>query len=268
MEVKLLGTGAADGVPAFFANSRVSDHAFMHGGKDIRTRAAAVIDGHIKLDFGPDTYFQVVSHQTRPAEWSSILFTHSHDDHLCEAELQYVLMPFTQEGYAPFTIFGNESVLARIQARFQDWPFELVLTKSFETFEHLGYHITPIAAYHRLEEDCHNLIIEHEGRSFLYGTDTGYWREPTWEFMAGRQLHAVVLECTDGFLRTSYHGHMDAQEVIQTVNRLVSIGGLRADGQVITTHHCHAGNATHEELEAFLKPHGIQVGFDGLSFEV
>lgn len=268
MNVKLLGTGAADGIPAFYGTSRVSSYAQRYGGKDLRTRASALIDGHIKLDLGPDTFSQIATHGTHPLDWSGIMFTHSHDDHLCESELQYALAPFTPELWAPFTVYGNGSVIARIENRFPNWPFELIETKSFEPFEHHGYRVTPIQALHRLEEDCHNLIFERGGRAFLYGTDTGFWQEPTWEFLAGTKLNGLVLECTDGFHRSTYHGHMDAQEVIKIVERLATLGALAPDAIVVTTHHGHAGDATHAELEAFLNPHGIEVGFDGFSFDV
>ena len=266
MEIKLLGTGAADGIPAFFGDSRVSCYAHAHGGKDVRTRSSALIDGHIKIDLGPDTFQQTVAHKTRPTDWTGIFFTHSHDDHLCESELQYALAPFTQDYFSPFTVYGNDAVLTRISTRFPDWPFELVLTKSFESFDHQGYRITPIQAYHRLEEDCHNFIIEHEGKAFLYGADTGFWREPTWEFMMGKKLDGMVLECTDGFHRSTYHGHMDAKEVIEKSNRLVTMGCLKPGATIVTTHHGQNGDGTHAELEAFLDPQGIQVGFDGLTF--
>ncbi|MBL8060330.1 MAG: hypothetical protein JNK63_06400 [Chthonomonas sp.] len=268
MEIKLLGTGAADGIPAFFGESRVGEYARAYGGKDIRTRSAAIIDGHIKIDLGPDTFSQMITHGTRPSDWSGIFFTHSHDDHLCESELQYTLAPFTEEEFSPFTVYGNDAVLARIQARFPDWPFELVLTKSFESFDHQGYLVTPIQAFHRLEEDCHNFIFEFGGKAFLYAADTGYWREPTWEFLSDKKLDGVVFECTDGFKRSSYHGHMDAKEVVDATNRLVSMGCLLPGASVTTTHHGQAGDATHAELEAFLVPNGIQVGFDGVSIKL
>ena len=73
MKVKLLGTGAADGIPAFFADSRVCRHAREHGGKNIRTRAAAIVDDHLKLDLGPDSFHQMVANNLDTKEWSAIL---------------------------------------------------------------------------------------------------------------------------------------------------------------------------------------------------
>jgi len=44
MKIRLLGTGGADGIPAYCANNPVSDFAREHGGREIRTRAAARVD--------------------------------------------------------------------------------------------------------------------------------------------------------------------------------------------------------------------------------
>lgn len=268
MIIQLLGTGAADGIPAFFGDSRVSSHARAQGGKDRRTRSAALVDGHIKIDFGPDTFAQLVQHNLKADDWSAIVFTHTHDDHFCVSEFQYMLYSFTPNEYAPLTIYGNDAVLQKMEERYAGFPFEVVRTQSFVPFEHLGYQITPILAYHKLDEDSQNLLIQREGKTFLYATDTGVWREETWEFLQSYKVDAMVLECTDGFVKTGYHGHLDLKEFLMITERLRNMGVLSDRSQVISTHHCHLGDATHAELEAALAPHRCQPGYDGMTFEV
>lgn len=263
MDILLQGTGAADGIPAFFDDSRVTRHARAEGGKDVRTRSAALIDGHLKLDFGPDTYAQVVRDRLNPRDWTGIAFTHTHADHFCRAELQYMLYSFTEHQFAPITLYGNDTIVERLDELYPDWPFEIIRTQSFESFHHLDFRITPIAAFHKLDEDCHNLIIERSGKSFLYGTDTGVWREPTWEFLQGFVFDAIVLECTDGFIKSGYHGHLDVTDFLNTLNRMRALGCVSDQTQIVTTHHCHRGEGTHAELQEFFKGHGVEVGFDG-----
>jgi hypothetical protein len=77
-----------------------------------------------------------------------------------------------------------------------------------------------------------------------------------------------VIECSEGFLKTPYIGHMDIEQCIRLVERLRDSKALSQDAKVFTTHHAAMGNATHEELTAALAPYGIKPGFDGLSFEV
>ncbi len=264
MEILIQGSGAADGVPAFLSNSRVCEYARAHGGKDIRTRCGALIDGHLKLDFGPDTFSQVARDKVVASDWTGIVFTHSHEDHITISELQYMLFSFTPDLFAPATLYGNAVIESKVWERYPDWPFEFIQTRSFESFDHLGYRITPIAAHHKLDEDCHNLLIEHEGKTFLYGTDTGVWHEPTWEFLTGVKIDALVIESTDGKVKSGYHGHLSLDEAVQVTNRLREIGTLASTAPVFTTHHCHYGDATHAELEELLAPHQMAPAYDGL----
>ncbi|MBL8041224.1 MAG: hypothetical protein JNM04_07735 [Chthonomonas sp.] len=268
MKVQLLGTGGADGIPSVFGTSRVSEYAISHGGKDVRTRTAALVDDDLKIDFGPDTLAQIAHFGLQADDWSGIVFTHSHDDHLCESELQYALYPFTMLEFAPFTIYGNDVVLERIAARYPAWPFELVETRSFVPFSHNGYTITPVHANHKLDEDAHNLIIDDGSVKLLYGTDTGIWLEPTWQALVGHVFGGVVIECSEGFNRTDYYGHLDAHGCLEVMDRLRGMGCLAQDCKIVTTHHWHLGDATHAELESFFAPYGIEPGYDGMTFEI
>jgi phosphoribosyl 1,2-cyclic phosphate phosphodiesterase len=268
MVVRLLGTGAADGVPAYFSNSRVSNYAREHGGKDVRSRSAAIIDGQLKIDLPPDTLMQLQRDNLDARDWIALLYTHSDADHFAVEELQYSLFPFCENEFAPFTIYANETVVKGIHERFPDWPFEVYQTRSFVPFQVAEYKITPVSAYHSITEDCQNLIIEHGGVSFLYGTDTGVWRERTWEFLEGVRLDGMVIECTNGGSRSSYWGHLNVEDCIAVVKQLREMGTLKKGAPVITTHHSHDGAMIHCELERALCPHGIQPGYDGMEVEI
>jgi phosphoribosyl 1,2-cyclic phosphate phosphodiesterase len=268
MKVLLLGTGAADGIPAFHGNCRVCTYARENRGKDLRTRAAAVIDKVLKIDLGPDTLAQMHQNGLTASEWSALLFTHSDDDHFSFNELQYALYPFTDMDHLGFTIYGNPNIVAVLRERYPEWPMEIFATKSFCPFGHCEYKITPIRAKHLNGEDAQNFVIEKGGRKFIYATDTGLWEAPTWEFLKGVAADAMVIECTDGFNPSGYEGHLSIESCVGVVERLRREGGLKGEARVVTTHHSHRGGATHAELEEALRPHGIEPGFDGMSFEV
>jgi len=268
VRILLTGTGAADGIPAFAAESRVSNFAREHGGKDIRTRAAAVIDDQLRLDFGPDTFAQVQKLNLHVRDWKAILFTHSHDDHYAPKELQYLFPPFVNGEFKPPTVYGNANILDGFEGSFgQASHLPRTLIKSFESSKILGYTVTPILAYHKLDEDSMNFIIQSD-KTFLYATDTGVYQDATWEFLQGWKFDAAVIECTDGVRPTEYWGHLSCDELIGMVGRLRTMGCLSERSRVVTTHHSAAGMATHAELEACLNPHGIEVGFDGMLMEI
>lgn len=268
MKLRFLGTGAADGIPSLYSGSRVSEYARKHGGKDVRTRCGAVIDGVLKIDFPPDTLTQVTRDRLDPRDWTAIVFTHSHDDHFAPAELQYGVYPFNEMDHLAYTIYGNAEIERRIREMYPAWPIEIVETHSFQTFEHDGYRITPIHANHKLDEDAHNLLIERDGATILYGTDTGVWFEDTWQFLKGVRLDLLVIECTEGLFGTDYDGHLSASECIEVVDRLREMGTVAEGTPIYTTHHSHNGGVTHAELEEALAPHGIVPAYDGLEIEV
>ncbi len=268
MEVLLLGTGAAEGIPAFYSNGRISQYARAHGGKDIRTRSGAIIDGNLKIDLPPDTLAQMHREGLDAQDWSALLFTHGDDDHFAARELQYALHPFSQMEYVGFTIFGNENICGVINQMYPGWPIEVVQTRSFHCFSHIGYTITPIAARHNHVEDCQNHIIERDGKTLLYATDTGVWHDDTWAFLGDYKLDLLVIECTEGFADEGYDGHLTLRECLFVVDRLRMNGVLKPGAPVVTTHHSHNGDATFGELQEALQPHGIDAGYDGYRIEI
>ena len=268
MKIELTGTGGADGIPGFFSDDRVSEHARTHGGKDVRHRASAVIDGTIRIDFGPDTFGQCQKLGIRPKDWQQIVFTHSHDDHFAPRELQYMFPPFLPSDANKPVVFGNQAILDGIGDAFveaKNLPVQLL--RSFTPTQVGAYELIPIKAYHKLDEDSLNLIFRSD-RTFLYATDTGTYQDETFEFLNGFRVDAAVIECSEGFAPSDYWGHLSCDELLKVVDRMRKIGCFHDRTFLCTTHHSHAGNGTHEELERFLNPQGIQVGFDGFIFEV
>jgi len=268
MRIRLLGTGGADGIPALCSNSPVSNYAREHGGKDVRTRCAALVDDELKLDFGPDTLAQAHRDNLDPSQWTAIVFTHSDEDHLTVSEFQYFLYPFNDNDHLPFAIYANPVVCGIIRDRYPTWPIEMHETKAFQPFEHSGYTITPILANHKEEEEAHNLVIERGGRKFIYATDTGIWGDETFSFLTGAMAHAMVIECTEGFRKSDYVGHLDIAECVGMVQRLRELDGLVDDARVVTTHHSHQGGARHCDLVKALGRFAIEPGYDGMEFEV
>jgi phosphoribosyl 1,2-cyclic phosphate phosphodiesterase len=264
MEIRLLGTGAADGIPSLYRDDAVSRYARRYGGKDVRTRSGALVDGHLKIDLPPDTTAQMQRDRLSPQDWTGVVFTHGHDDHLAAGEIQYALYPFTDHLCMPYTIYGNPHVCARFATRYPDWPLDLVETASFQPFTHLDYRITPIRARHKEDEDSQNLVIEHEGRTLCYATDTGVWPHETFSFLDRFKVDLLVIECTDGINKGTYEGHLDVAACIGVVQALRETGVLAMSSRVVTTHHASSGSARHCDLERALGKHGIEPGYDGM----
>ena len=53
MKIRYLGTAAAEGWPALFCSCPICTKARAQGGKNLRTRTQAILDGELLLDFPP-----------------------------------------------------------------------------------------------------------------------------------------------------------------------------------------------------------------------
>lgn len=56
MEIRYLGTAAAEGFPALFCQCDTCRRAAAKGGKNIRTRSSVLVNDTVLLDMGPDLY--------------------------------------------------------------------------------------------------------------------------------------------------------------------------------------------------------------------
>ena len=268
MTIRLLGTGSADGIPAVFGDDPVSEWAREHGGPDVRSRAAAIVDDGLKIDLPPETALQLQRNGLRASDWDLLLFTHSDDDHLALAELQYALYPFTEAYEMRFPIFANPTVLGEIEARYPGWPLELVEIQAFSPYRTTGYEITPLRARHTPGEECLNFLIERRGRRLIYATDTGVWSDETIDFLKNAPIDLFVIECTNAFQPSTYIGHLDLDGLAYMLSRLRRGGTLTASTRIVTTHHAAVGGARHCDLRTALATLGAEPGFDGMLIEV
>ncbi len=55
MNIQFLGTAAAEGVPALFCDCETCRESRLRGGRNVRTRSQALVDGVLLIDMGPDT---------------------------------------------------------------------------------------------------------------------------------------------------------------------------------------------------------------------
>ena len=278
MKVFFLGTGAAEGFPGIFSNSPLSKEARRRGGKDLRTRSTILINDTIKIDLPPDTLYHLHKYpQVELARLEHLLFTHSHDDHFAIRELQYLSPNFAPDrletvGNKPLFIHATPHLLKKIEEEtehfFEKAPLAYCPFLPFEEF-HLGdVAVTPIVANHRLDELCVNFLITQNGKALLYGSDTGWYKEETWEFLATKKIDAVILECGKGISDNAYEGHLNLSEVAAMRKKLLLMQTIQGDSPVFITHLCHRGGLLHDEYVERCTPLGITVAYDGLEFSL
>lgn len=270
MKIRILGTAAAEGIPAIGCDCSICKTARERGGKNIRSRSGALVNDDLKIDFGPDTLYHIHRNQLDPTLWQWLLFTHSHHDHCAHEELQYLLPGFAPEKtHQQLKMFSNACVQTKIESveHYAGYRLSTTLIQAFEPLMLGPYQITPVDANHTDGEDCLLFVIESEGRRLFYASDTGWLPDTTWDYLAGKSLDLLVLECTKAFIEAEYTKHLSFTECLQVCERLREIGAIRDDSQIVFTHFSHNGNALHEEMEAAMNPHGIQIAYDGMVIE-
>lgn len=268
MEILFCGTAAAEGWPAVFCTCDPCQQARARGGKNLRSRAAYMLDNRIRIDFGPDSNLHQQKYGLAYERLEHILFTHSHEDHLYSHELTNRQPGFSKVPGKPLNLWGNAKVEEKLRYS---------LTRGWETYN-LAFHriapwetidlgegvmATPVLASHDRSEECVNFIVESVGQRALFGHDTGWYDQPTWEFLEGKSLDLVILDCTYG-ARDEQHGHMGGMALIRVRDELARRGALAPDARCVATHFSHNGGTLHEELEEFFAPHGFSVAYDGL----
>lgn len=272
MEILFCGTAAAEAWPALFCTCSACQQARARGGKDIRSRTAYMIGERVRVDFGPDSNLHHHKYGLSYQRLEHLLVTHSHADHWFPEDLQYRRAGFSVVPEPPLHVWGND----RVRDKFErvnggDWDRYRLAFHLISPWKPIdlgnGLTATPVLAAHDPAEECVNYLLEEKGRFALLGHDTGWYDEPTWEFLSGKPLNLVVLDCTYG-PEAHNRGHLGCPWVVRARDELAKRGALAPDARVVATHFSHNGGWLQEDLERFFRPHGIEVAFDGLKIIV
>jgi len=273
MRIKVLGTAAAEGWPALFCNCSACNRAREAGGKNLRTRSSLQVDDLLKIDLPPDTLVHAHRHELHLERLRYLLLTHSHADHISPGELEYVFSPFAVPARSEeLRVIGNSESIGliknEIESRLSGDSGLLTEIESFCTLNLEPYTVTVIKAFHGTDNHSLNYIVERDGRSFLYTCDTGFYKEETWEFLAGRRVDLVISECTEGPNRADYKTHMGFPDVLDFRRRAEKAGLTDGDTRWVLTHFSHGGGLLHGELEALVAPGGFEVAWDGMDIDL
>lgn len=268
MEILFCGTAAAEGWPALFCTCDACQEARRRGGKDIRSRAAYMLDDRVRIDFGPDSNLHQQKYNLAYEKLEHLLVTHSHDDHWFVHDMAYRKKGFSVVAESLLQVWGNSSVEIKFTTlNGDDWSkysiefHPAIPWKSVSLGD--GLTATPILAAHDRSEACLNYILAKEGRAALIGHDTGWYDPPTWDYLSDVPIDLLVLDCTHGTVDNE-RNHLGGMALIRFRDELEKRGALRRDARCIATHFSHNSGDLHEDLERFFIPQGFEVAYDGL----
>lgn len=279
-DIIICGSGAAEGIPAFFCECRVCREARERGGREIRGRTTYNFGGELHIDFGPDMLQAMQHHYPRLNKISHVLITHAHADHLSPMELMYHEKMFSNlaDG-SKLALYGTSPTEAMLKkylpGKKNEWfglecfGVEFRGVRAFEPFRipELDAEVHPLKADHAIELDALIYIVTFRGRTVLFGNDTGYFPQETWDYLAALnniRLDVAILDNT-GTRGPWRQGHMGAAAVIDVFTGLEKLGIADSDTIRVVNHFSHNSGSTHAELLDFYEPKGIVVGYDGLT---
>jgi len=276
MKIQYLGTAAAEGIPSAFCRCEICENARKKGGREIRTRSQALIDGKILIDICPDTYWHAITYNVNLPEIARCLVTHSHADHLYIPEIMNRKKHYSHipEEYPPLHFYGSDGVAEALKVGEDgnitpDGRAVFTEVRPFEPFMIDGYRITALPAHHRTVSPM-IFMIEHEGKTFLYGHDTGIFFDEVWDYFKNNKIRfdAVSLDCTEGVRHIEYEHHMNLERDFIVRDRMVELGLADENTVFIANHFSHNGLLSYTEA---LKPDvnkGFIITYDGMEIEI
>ena len=219
MQLTFLGTAAAEGYPALWCRCERCQTARSRGGKNLRFRAAALINDDLLIDPGPDIVAAAVRLGIDLAPVQACLITHPHTDHLEASTFFWRRKGFVATGLPDLPVYGSQAsmermlrlerrdidpVAIRVQPRpigaFQHFqietggelpvdprfgesgaPVPLTPPRSYTVWTFAASHAEPAIEpmIFAIRQDAGPEVI---GRStaLLYSTDTGPYSDETW----------------------------------------------------------------------------------------
>lgn len=278
MELTFLGTAASEGFPDAFCGCDNCRMAREAGGPSLRKRSAALIDGELLIDMGPDLMAASQIHNAPLDRLRYCIQTHEHNDHLDPSHF-HSRSPHCGVTTAPLLeYYASQPALAKLaEALDRRTPGGTLADPEVENKLNLRVHqiapgqrftagpytIISVPAAHVPEAML--FVIEHGGRRLFYGTDTGPLPEAAYSVLASieRPLHVVVLDHTFGFTKRS-GGHLNADLFIEQIERMRALELLDGDTRVFAHHLGHHSHPPHEQFVALAAAHGYAVAYDGL----
>ena len=287
----VLGSAAAEGIPALFCDCRVCREAAAKGGPEVRGRTSYNFGGDVQIDFGPDALQAWQAHRDVLRRMRHVLVTHAHEDHLQPTDLIYKGRWFASVAALPSVLEIHGTAPTRERLAREIWCGDETLAekfgncglafhefKPFDAFPLAGCDgfVRTFAADHWKKLDPCVFLVTLRGRTAFVCNDTGWLPDASWDALARLrgevEIDVAVLDDT-GMLRGTpegpdgaeawTRGHMSAPTILKTYDRLDSLGLLAPGCVRAVNHFSHNGGSPHDELRAYYEPRGIAVCHDG-----
>jgi phosphoribosyl 1,2-cyclic phosphate phosphodiesterase len=287
MKITFLGTGAGEQYPGFWCRCENCQKARVAGGKNIRRNSAIYLDDRCLIDIPSESFIQAERFNLDLIQTELLLITHSHEDHynphlLYWRQINEKTVDATQgtgenihsaklKGLRFLQIFGNITSFERLKnyvdIDFSNYCMSYTIVEPYRPYQAAGYEFTPLIANH-LDGSGHglNYIISKNGKTFLYGVDTGWFLPRTQAILKEYRFDCIIMEGTFGFGEKSEY-HMNFEKVKQAWRFFEENNLWKDEKRFYITHLSPHWTPPYDELNLIMKPHGIISAYDGLQID-
>lgn len=253
LQVTVLGCGTSTGVPVIGCACEVCCSADPKNHR-LRTGLALRFGGRVALvDTSPDLRQQCLTHRVERVD--AVLYTHSHADHIFGLD---DLRPYNFRQHEPIQCYGSAGTLEQLRSTFA-YAFDGVPSEGggkprLQTlcvdggFELFGLQVQALPVLHGSLE-----VTAYRIGPFAYVTDCHHIPEATFAALQGVDI--LILDA----LR--YRPHPTHFTVAEALNAAQRIGAG-------TTYLTHMNHDIDYNAPAVALPPGVELAYDGLSFNV
>jgi adenosylcobinamide kinase / adenosylcobinamide-phosphate guanylyltransferase len=257
VSLTLLGTGSADGWPN--PHCRCASCTSTRSAGLLRGQTAALLDGVLLLDCGPETPHAVQRAGADLTRLRHVLVTHAHPDHCAPAFLLFR----SWVSDAPLDVLGPPQVVEEARRWVApDSAVRFVPVSPGERATLGDYRVRALAARHGGDGECVLYDVTGPGGRLLYATDTGPLPASTVEAVRDAAFDVVLLEETFGDHTEHGTDHLDLATFPEQLRRLRAVGAVTSDTDVVAVHLSHR-NPSPPELSRRLAAWGARVVDDG-----
>lgn len=290
MEFTFLGTGAAEPYPGLWCTCPYCTRARKLGGKNIRRTSSAHFAGDCLIDLPPETFSQAEKYGIDLLASKLLLVTHSHEDHFYPQLLYWRYRPkeaeelpeeerfarglSRQQELPVLHIFGNACTYQKLMENFGGQSLEesaltFTIPELYKEYVCNGVRFIAMEASHIDRGDARGLIyiVEAQGKTFLYASDSGPYTERTKDCIAAHRFDAVIMEETFGYAKKG-NFHMDWDHAMEAMNFFEKAGVWKKEPRIYWTHMSPHRTPPHADLEELLNGTPITPAYDGLRIEL
>ena len=282
-----LGTAAAECYPNPFCECPACQEARRSTDRRLkRRRSSFLFDETTMIDFNADAMYACGEFGVSLSRLKQVLLTHIHEDHFDYFNAAFPNMSATP--VQPITFYASEIACQGMKELLESakkLPHSQLVRQlekmaAISSFTPLppyqptqidGMRVTPVFANHAgffRDELGYNYLIEKDGSTTFYATDTGRFFDRTMQFLADLRIDTLIIEGSFGKVHLPPNSrHLDAHSLCETLDQMFAQETLTAESRIFVTHIAHKGGFNLTDYQAFLDEHyhgQVRVAWDGL----